>query len=152
MSLTSRSFGQPEKEAHVIKLYRLFLLAFCLLAFPLVTLAEDTPKTDQDAGLAARLVGDWKGTWSVAATGDSGVTVTIKLDKKGALKGNSSWESVWGSLVEDLTEVTVKDRTFKAAGNLRGFEAVISEDGKSMEGTCHTPAGQGTIRLKTKSK
>jgi hypothetical protein len=126
----------------MIRICTLSLLALCLLAIPAAAFADD-------AGMAAGLVGTWKGQWEF---GDVKGNLTLKITaaKDAAVDGEMTW---FGTAAGDVTEHfkvgKVKGRQLKVSGDAMSFVATVSEDGKSMDGKWTNDFGvSGPLKVK----
>ena len=125
----------------MIKAFRLPLLAACVLALPSPLLADD-------AALAAKLVGTWEGKWTFDTTGGK-LVVTIASASGTSLKGKSMWyATAVGDFGDAFTKTKLKDGKLTVTESTMDFEAKVSEDGTSMEGTWTSPMASGGVTLK----
>jgi len=127
----------------MLKMGRLSLLAVSLVVFATAAPADD-------AALAAKLVGSWEGKWQYENMGGK-LTAKITSSSGNSLKGETVW---FGTAVGDFSDrfssAKVKDGKLKVSEQIMDFEATVSEDGSSMEGTWTSPAGSGPMSLKKK--
>jgi hypothetical protein len=124
----------------MIRICRLSLLALCMLAFPAAALADD-------AGLAAKLVGTWKGQWAFGEV-KGNLTVKVTAAKDATLEGETTW---FGTVAGDVTErfkvAKVKGRKLNVSGDAMSFVATVSDDEKSIDGKWTNDMGvSGTLK------
>ena len=126
---------------------------FALLAVSLVALAPAAPAGPaEDAALATKLVGAWEGRWEFDQVGGK-LTVTIKSSAGDTLKGESTWFGpAVGDFSDSFSKAKVKGLKLKVPESTMDFEATVSEDGTSMEGTWSSPMASGALKLKRKAE
>jgi hypothetical protein len=127
----------------MLNICRLSLLTVGILAFA-------SPVVADDAALAAKLVGTWEGKWEFSGAGGK-LTAKITASTGNSLKGETTW---FGTAVGDFSDrfssAKVKGNKLKVSEQTMDFEATISEDGSSMEGTWTSPVATGGMNLKKK--
>jgi hypothetical protein len=107
---------------------RLFLLPACVLALSSVAFAAD------DAALAAKLVGQWEGTWEYDSA-PSKLTATFTAATGNILTGETLWyATAKGDLKDTFTKATLKGGKLNVPESTINFTAKVSEDGMSMTG------------------
>ena len=123
------------------KLFRSFALSG-LLAISVMAFAND-------AEVAGKLAGNWEGTWKI---GDIAGKLTANINGVSGekFKGDATW---FGTQVGDLklpiSSAKVKEgKVFVDQPYGMSFEAKLSEDNKSMEGSWSSAAGNGPMSLK----
>jgi hypothetical protein len=115
----------------------------CVLAMTPVVHADDS-------ALAAKLVGAWEGRWEFDQVGGK-LTVNFKSSAGDTLKGESTWfGTAVGDFSDSFSKAKVKGLKLKVPESTMDFEATVSEDGTSMEGTWSSPMASGALKLKKK--
>lgn len=100
-----------------------------------------------DAALAARLVGTWEGRWQYEDMSGR-LTIRITSASGNSLKGESTWyATAVGDFSDRFTSARVTSGKLKATERTMDFEATVSEDGNTLEGTWTSPAGSGPMKV-----
>ena len=124
------------------KACRLPFLAACVLAFP--ALADEV-------ATAAGLVGTWEGRWIYDPAVSGRLVVTISSANGTSLKGKSMWYATTvGDFGDTFSKTKLKDNKLSVTEPTMDFEATLSADGLSMEGTWTSPVATGTLKLQKK--
>lgn len=125
----------------MLKSFRLPFLVLGLVAAPLAAQADD-------AAMAAKLVGAWEGRWEFGGAGGR-LTARITAATGTALKGETTWfATAVGDFSDRITKSKLKGLKLTISEETMDFEATLSEDGTSMEGTWTSPMASGPMRLK----
>jgi hypothetical protein len=129
----------------MMKLGRLSLLVACLVAFAPAAMADD-------AALAAKLVGNWEGKWEFGEAGGR-LTARITSSSGNTLKGETMWfATAVGDFSDRFSTAKLKDGKLKVSEQTMDFEATVSEDGTTINGTWTSPGGSGPMNLKKKTE
>ena len=127
----------------MLKICRLFLVPVVMLTFSPAARADD-------AALAAKLVGTWEGKWEFNGVGGK-LTAKITSSAGNSLKGETTWfGTAVGDFSDRFTSAKVKEGKLKVSEQTMDFEATVSEDGNSVEGTWTSPVATGPMSLKRK--